>query len=55
MSSLERGPGLELSHGGQGELQQLSQGWVVGVCVEPWDNSLGRHGIGTKCLDAWSY
>lgn len=33
MSSLERGPGLMLSHGGQGQLQQLSQGGVVGVCV----------------------
>lgn len=33
MFSLERGPGLELSHDAQGQLQQLSQGGVAGVCV----------------------
>lgn len=49
VSSLERGPGLELSHGGQGQLQQLSQGGVAGVCVALGQESR-QSGIGTN---AW--
>lgn len=46
---LERGPGLKLSHGGQGQLQQLSQGGVVEVGVALVQES-SSHGIGTS---AW--
>lgn len=49
VSSLERSPGLELSHGGQGQLQQLSQGGVAGVCVALGQESR-QSGIGTN---AW--